>query len=45
MEDKARGQQYLKPYEEDVVVKYLLQMSNLCRTAQRRYFDRLECID
>jgi hypothetical protein len=21
MEDKARGQQYLKPYEEDVVVK------------------------
>ncbi|KAH6661715.1 hypothetical protein B0J14DRAFT_496804 [Halenospora varia] len=27
--DKARGQQYLKPYEEDVVVKYLLQMSDL----------------
>ena len=29
IEDKARGQQYLKPYEEDVVVKYLLQMSDL----------------
>ena|SRR5450432_1933498 len=29
MEEKARGQQYLKPYEEDVVVKYLLQMSDL----------------
>src|SRR5271155_3741318 len=27
IEEKARGQQYLKPYEEDVVVKYLLQMS------------------
>jgi hypothetical protein len=29
MEEKARDQQYLKPYEEDVVVKYLLQMSDL----------------
>ena len=29
MEEKAQGQQYLKPYEEDVVVKYLLQMSDL----------------
>jgi hypothetical protein len=29
MEEKARGQQYLKPYEEDIVVKYLLQMSDL----------------
>ena len=29
MEAKAQGQQYLKPYKEDVVVKYLLQMSNL----------------
>ncbi|KUJ20687.1 uncharacterized protein LY89DRAFT_563477, partial [Mollisia scopiformis] len=27
--NKARGQQYLEPYEEDVVVKYLLQMSDL----------------
>ncbi len=29
IEDKGRGQQYLKPYEEEVIVKYLLQMSNL----------------
>ena len=29
IEEKARGQQYLYPYEEDVIVKYLLQMSNL----------------
>jgi hypothetical protein len=27
IKDKARGQQYLKLYEEDVVVEYLLQMS------------------
>ena len=29
MEEKAQGQQYLKPYEEEVIVKCLLQMSNL----------------
>ena len=29
MKDKAQGQQYLKPYEEEVIVKYLLQMSDL----------------
>ena len=29
MEEKARGQQYLKQYKEDIVVKYLLQMSDL----------------
>ena len=29
MEDKVRDQQYLKPYEEDVVIKYLLQMFDL----------------
>jgi hypothetical protein len=29
MEEKARGQQYLKLYKVDVVVKYLLQMSDL----------------
>ncbi|KAH8651803.1 hypothetical protein BGZ60DRAFT_387901 [Tricladium varicosporioides] len=27
--NKAQGQQYLTPWEEDVVVKFLLQMSNL----------------
>jgi hypothetical protein len=29
IEEKARGQQYLKPYEEEVIIKYLLQMSEL----------------
>jgi DDE superfamily endonuclease len=29
MKEKARGQQYLKPYEEDVLIEYLLQMSDL----------------
>jgi hypothetical protein len=28
-EEKAQGQQYLKPYEEEVIVKYLLQMADL----------------
>ena len=28
-EEKAQSQHYLKPYEEDVVVKFLLQMSDL----------------
>ncbi|KAH8586345.1 hypothetical protein B0O99DRAFT_463099, partial [Bisporella sp. PMI_857] len=27
--EKAQGQQYLKPYEEEVIVKYLLQMADL----------------
>jgi hypothetical protein len=29
MDVKARGQQYLEPYEEEVIVKYLLRMSDL----------------
>jgi len=29
IKDKAQGQQYLKPYEEEVIVKHLLQMSDL----------------
>ena len=28
-EEKAQGQQYLRPYEEEVIVKYLLQMADL----------------
>jgi hypothetical protein len=28
-EEKAQGQQYLKSYEEEVIVKYLLQMADL----------------
>jgi hypothetical protein len=37
LEDKARGQQYLKPYEEDVVVKYLLQMSDLGQPIRMKF--------
>jgi len=37
VEDKARGQQYLKPYEEDVVVKYLLQMSDLGQSIRMKF--------
>ncbi|KAF1963984.1 hypothetical protein BU23DRAFT_395750, partial [Bimuria novae-zelandiae CBS 107.79] len=29
MEEKARSQQYLHPWEEDALVKFLLQMSDL----------------
>ena len=29
MKNTAQGQQYLKPYEEEVIVKYLLQMSDV----------------
>jgi hypothetical protein len=29
MEEKAQSQQYLTPWEEDVLIKYLLQMSDL----------------
>ena len=37
-EEKAQGQQYLKLYEEEVIVKYLLKMSNL------RYLIRMKFI-
>jgi hypothetical protein len=36
-EEKARDQQYLKPYEEDVVVKYLLQMSDLGQPIRMKF--------
>ena len=29
IEAKAQGQQYLEPYEEDIIGKYLLQLSDL----------------
>jgi len=35
--NKARDQLYLKPYEEDVVVKYLLQMSNLGQPIRMKF--------
>jgi hypothetical protein len=36
-EEKVQGQQYLKPYEEDVVVKYLLQMSDLGQSIRMKF--------
>ena len=41
MEDKARGQQYLRPYEEEVLVKYLLQMSDLAYLVRMKFIPSL----
>ena len=41
MEDKARGQQYLKPYEEEVIVKYLLRMSDLAYPVRMKFIPSL----
>jgi hypothetical protein len=41
IEEKARGQQYLYPYEEDVVVKYLLQMSDLGHPVRMKFIPSL----
>jgi hypothetical protein len=38
MKDKGRVQQYLKPYEEEVIVKYLPQMSNLGYLIQMKFY-------
>ncbi|CAG8982160.1 hypothetical protein HYALB_00003595 [Hymenoscyphus albidus] len=40
-EEKAQGQQYLKPYEEEVIVKYLLKMSNLGYPIQIKFIPSL----
>ena len=40
-EEKARGQQYLKPYEEEVIVKYLLQMADLDYLIQMKFVPSL----
>jgi hypothetical protein len=37
IEEKAQSQQYLYPWEEDVVVKYLLQMSDLGQPIQMKF--------
>ena len=37
IEEKAQSQQYLTPWEEDVVVKYLLQMSDLGQPVQIKF--------
>jgi hypothetical protein len=36
-EEKAQGQQYFTPWEEDVVVKFLLQVSNLGQLIQIKF--------
>ena len=41
MKDKAQGQQYLKPYEEEVIVKYLLQMSDLRHPIRMKFIPSL----
>ncbi len=40
-EEKAQGQQYLKPYEEEVIVKYLLKMFNLRYLIQMKFISLL----
>ena len=37
IEEKAQSQQYLTPWEEDVVVKFLLQMSDLGQPIQIKF--------
>ena len=41
MNDKAQGQQYLKLYKEEVIIKYLLQMSNLGHLIQMKFIPSL----
>jgi hypothetical protein len=45
IEEKAQGQQYLKPYEKDVIVQYLLQMSDLGHPIRIKFnpFNSLQC--
>jgi hypothetical protein len=40
-EAKAQGQQYLTPWEEDVLVKYLLQMSDLGQSVRMKFIPSL----
>ncbi len=40
-EEKAQGQQYLKPYKEEVIIKYLLQMANLSYPIQIKFIPLL----
>jgi hypothetical protein len=41
IEEKAQGQQYLKPWEEEVIVKYLLQMSDLGHLIRMKFIPSL----
>ncbi|TAQ90358.1 hypothetical protein B7494_g1303 [Chlorociboria aeruginascens] len=44
IEEKAQGQQYLKPWEEDVVVKFLLQMSNTGQPVRMKFIPSIAFI-
>jgi hypothetical protein len=41
MEEKAQSQQYLTPWKEDVLIKYLLQMSDLGQSVQIKFIPAL----
>jgi hypothetical protein len=41
IEEKAQSQQYLKPYEEDVVVEFLLQRSDLGQPVRMKFIPSL----
>jgi hypothetical protein len=41
MEEKAQSQQYLTPWEEDVLIKYLLQMSDLGQSIRIKFIPAL----
>jgi hypothetical protein len=41
MKEKAQSQQYLTPWEEDVLVKYLLQMSDLGQLVRIKFIPAL----
>jgi hypothetical protein len=44
VEKKAQGQQYLKPWEEDVVVKFLLQMSDIGQPIRMKFIPSIAFI-
>ena len=44
VEEKAQSQQYLTPWEEDVVVKFLLQMSDLGQPIQMKFIPSIAFI-
>src|SRR5271155_2860503 len=44
IEEKAQSQQYLTPWEEDVVVKYLLQMSDLGQPIRMKFIPSIAFI-
>jgi hypothetical protein len=41
MQDKAQGQQYLTPWEESALVKFILQMADLGQPVRIKYIPSL----